>query len=333
MIRIAVVGAGYWGPNLIRNTYKNPNIELVGICDKSQSALDKMHELYPSVPIFTDYDSMLSQAKLDGVIVATPAATHYNLAKKALEAGINVMVEKPLTLSSADAISLINLAKARDLNLMVGHTFLYSDNVHALKKVVREEIGRTLYGHSLRTSCGPVRKDVDVIWNVGPHDISIFNYLFDSKPLYVSMNGSFYLQQGVADVVAGKIRYPNNVDIYVHYSWLDPHRERKISIIGDEQMVSYDDTNQYQPIEVFDKSFNDGVVTQRNGSVITIKYHEPLYAEIDHFADCIRGGGSKLFTGKPFTDGQNALDVILVLEAMSESLAHGGEDVEVKYDR
>jgi predicted dehydrogenase len=210
---------------------------------------------------------------------------------------------------------------------MVGHTFLFSQYVHELKKIVDDEIGNVLYAHSQRTSFGPVRKDVDVIWNVGPHDISIFNYLFNAKPKYVSAIGSCYLQPGIADIITAKVKYSDSKDVYLYYSWFNPDRCRKITIVGDKKMVNYDDTNSVQPIAIYDKSCKDGKLHYGDDQFVTYKTGctEPLRTEILHFVNCIN---DKL---TPLTNGQNALDVISVLEAMSTSLEADGREVEVRH--
>lgn len=208
MVKLAVIGVGYWGPNLVRNLLKMPDVELAGICDLSRTALDKMGSQYPDADLFTSFDTMISQSKPDGIIVATPANTHYGVVKQVLEKNISVLVEKPLATNTKDARELVDIAKKRGLVLMAGHTFLYSDYVRKVKDIIDSgELGDIFYSYSQRSSLGQIRQDVDALWNLAPHDISIYNYWLDAMPTRVAAWGFSHLQQksGLADIVFARL--------------------------------------------------------------------------------------------------------------------------------
>lgn len=338
MLKIAVIGVGYWGPNLVRNLLSMPDVELVGICDLSRSALDKMRILYPDVPLFTSFDTLVGQSHPDGIIVATPASTHYEVVKRALDHNISALVEKPLAINSQQACELVELAKKRNLTLMAGHTFLYSDYVRKVKEIINTgELGEIFYSYSQRSGLGQIRQDVDALWNLAPHDISIYNYWFDSVPDRVAAWGFCHLQQdaGIADIVFGRLEYPGNINVHLHLSWLDPQKVRRMIVVGSNKMLSYDDTNRTDTIQVFDKcadrvpmDTNDPSKTRlctREGKTVTcpVPYREPLYIEIEHFKDCI------INKTTPLTDGNHAIGVISVLEALSKSMIMNGKCIDV----
>jgi predicted dehydrogenase len=342
IVRIGVVGVGYWGPNIVRNLMTMNNVCLVGVCDLSDSALQRIKKLYPTVNIYHDVDELLKEFIIDAIIVSTPAGTHYPIARKALNLNLHVMVEKPLATSVSHAKDLISIAESKNLILMVGHTFLYSNFVNDIKKRIEtKDLGDTLYIYSQRLSLGQIRDDVDVLWNLGPHDISIFNYWVGDVPKEVSAWGFSFLnkEKGISDVVFAKMVYKNGVSAHIHLSWLDPLKVRRIVVVGSKKMLVYNDTDNERPIEIFDKCALKEYIAPsdyvkfryalRSGDITVprIETAEPLNVELSHFRDCI------IKQKKPLTDGYHALDVIAVLEAMSESLMNNGKSVEIKSEK
>jgi len=337
MIKLAVLGVGYWGPNLVRNVKELPDANLVGICDLSPAALDLIRKKYPEVPLFTDFRQMIKTVRPDAILIATPAHTHFPLVKEALENNLHVLVEKPLSLNSQHSRELTKMADDRHLTLMVGHTFLYNNYVREVRKYIElRELGEIFYYYSQRTSLGQIRTDVDALWNLGPHDVSILNYWAGSIPYRVSAWGFSYLNKPLSDVVFAKIEYPGGISAHLHLSWLDPQKVRRMVIVGSDKMLVYDDTRPESPVQIFDKRAEreqeDPTDPSRfrfatkSGDVSTPKIvcPEPLREEIGHFVSCIKN------KTKPFTDGHHATEIITVLEAMSVSLAADGKPIEVR---
>lgn len=338
--KVAVLGAGKWGANLIRNVAFNDEIEFSGICDSDPETLKRISRHYPHVPTFGHYDRMLESGQ-DAVIIATPARLHYEHARRALQAGRHVLVEKPMAIKPTEARELAELAQKKSLVLMVGHTFLYNNIVHEIKRRLDNgELGDLYYLYSQRLNLGHVRQDVDVMWNLAPHDISIINYLFSSLPHKVSAQGMSFIQKqkNVSDVTFCKLDYPDGRSAHLHLSWIDPQKVRQMVIVGSEKMLVYDDTNPDKHIQIYDKSvekkfaadisnFADFTMRIRAGDLIipNIRLIEPLGVEISHFVECIQNGT------KPRTDSKNGLDVVCVLEALSKSLSNNGSVTEVKY--
>jgi predicted dehydrogenase len=332
MVRIGVVGAGYWGPNIVRNLHRMAGAEIAGVCDLSRPALDKIHENFPDIPLYASFDEMVTEGRPDAAVIVTPAATHANLAYQALNRGLHVLVEKPLATRSSDAKALIDLADRNGRVLMAGHTFLYSNYVRTAKRLLDEgALGKLLHLYSQRLNLGQIRSDVDVLWNIGPHDISILNFLTGEMPESVSAWGVTMLDHGheFPDVVFGRLDYPGSITAHIHLSWLDPLKVRRMVLVGTEKMLVYDDTDAKTPIQIHDKSAvrdRNGRFTIRSGTVtaLAVDLPEPLGMELAHFISCIE-------TGKPsLTGGRHALGVITVLEALSDSLARGGAQVPVQ---
>ncbi len=341
MINLGLVGVGYWGPNLARNLNSAENASLAWVCDADQKSLGKIASSYPKTKTTTDINEMLAAADLDAVVVATPAGTHFDIAKQVLQAGKHAMVEKPLAMTGEECDELIDLAESKNLKLMVGHTFLYSPPVLKLKELVDSgDIGDVYYAYSTRVNLGRIRKDVNAMWNLAPHDIAIFLNLFGAAPVSVSAKGVTHIQPGIEDVVFMLLDFPNNITAHVHVSWLDPGKVRKLTLVGSQKMVVYDDTNADAKIQIFDKgvtkvangsaesftSFGEFQLLMRAGDVLIPKIAatEPLKMECQHFVDCIISGE------QPLTDGVHAKQVVRVLEAAQESMQSGGCPVEVK---
>lgn len=339
MVGFGLVGVGYWGPNLARNLNSVENARLAWVCDSNEKALAKIASFYPKTRTTGSLDEMLAAADLDAVVVATPARSHFEIARKCLKAGKHVMVEKPLAMSTVECDELIDIAKSKDLKLMVGHTFLYSPPILKLKELVdKGEIGDIYYAYSTRANLGQIRKDINAMWNLAPHDIAIFLYLFGSAPISVSAKGISRIQPGIEDVVFMYLDFPGNITAHVHVSWLDPGKVRKLTLVGSKKMVIYDDVNADARVQIFDKgvtkvgngaesfsSFGEFQLLLRAGDVLIPKIpaDEPLKTECRHFANSIISDVS------PLTDGIHGRQVVRILEAASESMANGSCPVEV----
>lgn len=325
MINIAQIGVGYWGPNLLRNMVTNKRCTVKTVVDLLDERRDYVRRLYPAIQVTDRIDSAIHDSAIDAVVVATPVATHYDLAIKALKAGKHVLVEKPLATSVREVEEIAALAKEMNRVAMVGHTFLFSPPVRYVKALIDSgELGDIRYICSQRLNLGRIRSDVDALWNLAPHDISIIQYwLGDPAPLSVDRFGAAYLQDEIADVVFLNIRYPNNIVANIHVSWLDPRRVQSMILIGTKKMVVYDDTAENQ-IAVYDKGIDrkagrdqDPDCSQkyvppfdyRSGDVVLPKIasQEPLRVEIDHFLDCILNGGQCL------TGPEHAKKVVQIL--------------------
>ena len=336
MVNIALIGYGYWGPNLARNVHQVPGAKLAVCCDADASRLAQVNLLYPLATVTTKAEDVWASPAVDAVVIATPAQSHFQLAKAALEAGKHVLVEKPLALSSEEARELIKLADARKLVLMVGHTFVYNPAVLKIKELIDQgQLGDVYYAYSTRVNLGRLHRDLNVLWSVVPHDISILLFLFGDMPLEVSARGNSYLKSGVEDVVFVSLFFPNGVMGNVHASWLDPSKVRRMTIVGSQKMVIYDDVESEGKIKVYEK----GVLKVDHGEIFgefqyklhtgdihipKIDLSEPLRNECTHFVECVEKGT------RPRTDGENGLQVIKVLEAAQRSLEKRGAPVEVR---
>ena len=332
-VRVGVVGLGYWGPNLARNFDRLPSAELAYCCDLDEANLAKARELYPSTIVTDRYEDLLADDDLDAIVVATSVPTHYPLGKKALEAGKHTFIEKPIALKAADAQDLLTTADDYGVKLMVGHLLEYHPAVRKLKELVDDgSLGKVFYVYANRLNLGKVRTDENALWSFAPHDISVLNFLIGEEPEEVSARGECYLQDGVEDVVFGYIKYPSGVVGHLHVSWLDPHKSRKITVVGSEKMVVFDDMEADRKVTVYDK----GATTTRTkfdsyGEFVTLHFgdihiprignEEPLRVEAQHFVDCIANDAPVL------SDGRDALNVVRVLDAMARSLHNGGQPV------
>jgi predicted dehydrogenase len=339
MVGIAVVGAGYWGPNLIRNFAAVG--ELVAVVDRDQARLDKQRSLYPGLHFTANLQEVLENEAVQGVALATPADSHYDLAKKVLQAGKSVFVEKPLAQTVAECQDLIDLADERGVVLMVGHTFEFNAAVQYVEKCIEQnELGQIYYIYSQRLNLGVVRSDINALWNLAPHDISIALRWLKKMPVRVDARGYTYLQPGIEDVVYLNMEFEDGVAVHVHVSWLDPGKVRRMTVVGSEKMIVYDDASTEAKIQLYDKgidrrgldgslgdfdSFGKFQLIQRAGDVLIprIDFAEPLRSECQHFVECVAEGK------KPLTDGENGLRVVKVLEAASRSLAAGGASIEL----
>ena len=329
MVRVAVVGVGGWGKNLARNYYQIPDVELATVCDLDAGRLAAIEAQYPGVSTTDRYDDVLGDEKIDAVVIATTAPSHYKLAKSAILAGKDVYVEKPFTLSVGDAVELNALADEHGRILMVGHLLEYHPVVTELKRLIEsDELGKVLYVYSQRLNLGTVREDENALWNFAPHDISVILYLLGGKIVDVSARGQGYLRSDVEDVVFLTITFEDKSMANIHVSWLDPHKVRKLTIVGSKKMAVFDDLEANEKLRVYDKGaeFSGEYETYaeyvglRFGD-ITIPYiqsGEPLRVECQHFLECVRT------RSRPLSDGQDGLRVIRVLDAAQKSLEKGG---------
>jgi len=308
MLKIAQIGVGYWGPNLLRNLVSNKRCQVTQVMDLSEERRNFVKSLYPSINVVSEINSILEDRNLDGVIIATPVFTHYDLATKVLNAGKHILVEKPLARSVAEVEEIGRIANSNKLVAMAGHTFLYNAAVRYVKTLIDSgELGDIRYIYSQRLNLGRIRSDVDALWNLAPHDISIIQYwLNDPVPVSVVKRGIGYIQNGISDVVFMNIIYPNNIMANIHVSWLDPGKVRTMTVVGSKKMVVYDDVSDNK-IAIYDKGIDQKAVlgekmdydnnsypafSLRSGDVLLpkIDFQEPLKVEINHFFDCIEKG-------------------------------------------
>jgi len=330
MHRIAVVGAGYWGPNFVRIFSQLPDSEVAYVCDLRAERLAQMKLLYPLVNTTSRLEDVLEDDTVDGVVVATPVATHHKVAKKVLQAGKHALVEKPLCLSSADADDLIETAEKTKTVLMVGHTFVFTAAVNKVKDLLRDgELGEIHYVASNRLNLGIFQEDMNVIWDLAPHDVSILQYVLEKKPIEVSAHGQSFIRQPIEDVAFVTLRFPENVVAHLHVSWLDPCKIRRTTFVGSKKMVVYDDIETLEKIRIYDKgvdvhphydTFGEFHLAYRFGDIFTPKLadQEPLKAEAKHFLEGIEKGKVTRATAD---EGRM---VVRVLEAASESLKKNG---------
>lgn len=336
-LRIGVIGYGYWGPNLVRNFVELPNSAVVAVADLDPGRLDQVRARYPQIKATNDYRELF-RAGLDAVAIATPPATHFALAQEALLHGLHVLVEKPLTTASSDAQELIRLAEDQDRVLMVGHTFLYNPAVRALKRMVdNEELGRVYYVDAVRVSLGLFQRDLNVLWDLAPHDISILLYVLGCDPIGVSAYGASCVQYGVEDVAYMTLLFPNYCLAHLRLSWLDPCKTRRITVVGSSKMVVYDDIQSLGKLCVYDKgvdcppytsTFGDFQFAYHYGDITIphIKLREPLQWECSHFLECIREHK------RPETDGYNGLKVVRIIETAQRSMINRGSQEQLIYE-
>jgi predicted dehydrogenase len=336
MIRIGIVGLGYWGPNLVRCFSDIEQCKVTAVCDRDYDALLKIKDRFPSVFPLENFDTLLDRDLVDAVVIATPTASHFELTRKALEHDLHVFVEKPLARTSDECKRLVQLAGERNRVLFVGHVFLHSAPVIKLRQMIEAgELGNINYISSRRLNLGPVRKDVSALYDLAPHDISMMLYLLDQFPESVTCSGFDRLHPGIHDVCNLSMTFPGNRMGIVHVSWLDPRKERVLTVVGDKKMAVYDDLEQ-EKIKIYDKGidrpstssgdFADFQLSYRYGGSFSpfVQESEPLKAECKDFIRCIRDGDV------PITDGVNGLHVVEVLEAAQQSLQERGHRIELR---
>jgi predicted dehydrogenase len=337
MIKIGQVGAGAWGKNLLRHFSGSDSSELIACCDGNPAALGRVREAYPATETTDDFTRLLKD-DIDAVVVATPPAAHYELCRAALEAGKDVFVEKPLVLHSAEGEQLKKLAREKERILMVGHIMVYHPAVLWLRKAIMErEFGEIYYLYATRVNLGKVRDIENAMWSFAPHDISIMRFLLNEDPVRVSATGMSYLQPGIEDVVFMTLHYSGRVMAQIHVSWLDPHKTRQLTVVGQKKMAVFSDTEATEKVTVFDKGVDTrldydtyaGYLALRTGDITIPKIDmtEPLREEIEHFLACVKD------RVQPRSGVVDGLRTLRVLEAGQESLSKGGAPVEVQPTR
>jgi predicted dehydrogenase len=333
-IKVGVVGCGYWGPNLVRNFRSLSDCNLKIMCDVSEKRLTHLRSLYPEVEGSADYGHMLNGIGLDAVVIATAVKSHFPLAKASLLAGKHTFIEKPMASSAHECEELVEIARKNGLVLMTGHTFLYSPAVKKIKEIIAKgDLGEIRYISARRLNLGLFQKDINVAWDLAPHDISIIQHIIGEQPATVNCRGSAHITPGVEDVTTMCLSYPGQRTAIIHSSWLDPRKVREMTIVGSKRMIVYDDVAPLEKIRVFDSrverpphydTFAEFHYAYHYGDVYApyIKQEEPLKTECQHFLDCIKTGAT------PLTDGKQGLELVRILEASSESLKQGGAPIE-----
>jgi len=321
-VRVGVAGLGYWGPNLARNLYAIPGCELRWLCDPAPQARDRLARSFPGVRVAGELQELLEDAELDAVLLATPVPTHAQLAIRTLQAGKHCFVEKPLATNAADAEAAVAAAAGAGKILMVGHLLEYHPAVVRLKELIREdELGALYYLYGKRLNLGQLRADENALWSLGAHDVSVVLHLIDEEPQECSAQGACYVRAGVQDVVFCYLRFPSGIVAHLHLSWLDPHKERRLTVVGARRMATFDDMLIEGKLTLYDKGFDEdarswGEYIARSGDIFCprIPNAEPLRIECEHFLECVRSGA------RPRSDGENGLRVVRVLERLQRSL-------------
>jgi predicted dehydrogenase len=335
MVQLAVVGVGGWGKNLARNYYEIPGASLKYICDLDQRKLDALRIQLPGTGITSHFGDLLADSELQAIVIATTAPTHYPLCKAALQAGKDVYVEKPFVLRTDEAVELVQLADESGRILMVGHLLEYHPVINKLKAMIdSKDLGDIYYIYNQRVNLGVVRGDENALWNFAPHDISTVLYLLGKEPTDVAARGQCYLQRGIEDVVFLTLNFRDQSMAHIHVSWLDPHKIRKITIVGSRKMAVFDDLESTEKLKIYDKSAEHNAdyktfaeyITLRFGDITIphLKIQEPLRLECQHFLDCIQN------RKQPLSDGRDGLRVVKVLDAAQQSLRQKGVPIPIE---
>lgn len=330
MIEVGLVGTGHWGPNIARSLELTGNATVRWLCDLDGDRLSKLAGRHPQAKTTNDIMDVLEDAAVSGVAISTPVSTHYELARRALEAGKHLLLEKPMTRNSREARELIRLAEEKRLILMVGHVFVYNASIRALKDLIHSgELGEILYLSFVRTNLGPVRTDVNALWDLASHDISIMAYLLDGFPSDVTARGQAFLNAGIEDAVFATFGFPDGLLAHVDVSWLNPRKMRRLTVVGSKKMAVWDDLELQRPIQIYDghveeaEELTDTFIEYKTRVVDSgvyippVRLNQPLQAECEHFIECIEQGR------RPLSDGYSGLQVVLILEAATASMRSG----------
>jgi len=338
MINISQIGCGSWGPNLLRNFVQNNKCIVKTVVDVDDERLNYVKNLYPHIKISKNFEDIIKDDAIDAVVISTSASSHYEITEKVIKSGKHVLVEKPLALKTSEVLNLIKLSEKHNKKLMVGHTFEYNSAVHSLKNyIVNDELGEIYYIYSQRLNLGKIRKDVNSMWNLAIHDISILLYLLESEPVLVTAKGVSYIQENIEDVAFVIISFENNVVAHIHVSWLDPNKVRKMTVVGSKKMIVYDDVSDHK-IQIFDKGIDKKSIDESLGEyddfgkfqlihragdifIPKIKFEEPLKIESEHFINCI------INDEEPLSGGYDGLRVINILETAQKSIAEKGKEI------
>jgi len=336
MVRVGVIGYGYWGPNLVRNFVETPDMQLIAVADLRQDRLDLVQRRYPGVEVTKDCREIINHPHIDAIAISTPVSTHFPLAMEALRAGKHVLVEKPMTSSSEEAMRLIDEAERRNLVLMVDHTFVYTGAVRKIRELIdKGSIGDLYYYDSTRVNLGLFQQDVDVIWDLAVHDLSIMEYILPESPVEVSATGIGHVNGAAENIAYVTAYYEGSLIAHLNVNWLSPLKIRRTLIGGSKQMIVYDDIETSEKIRVYDKgvvvkngpeSLYKLLVSYRSGDMYApqIEITEALRVESQHFADCILNGKT------PITDGLSGLRVVSILEAATRSMREHGRSIHLK---
>ncbi|CAN5373031.1 Gfo/Idh/MocA family oxidoreductase [soil metagenome] len=334
-LAVAVIGCGYWGPNLIRNFALIPTCDLKAVCDLSPTRLDHVRRLFPTVDGFSDHNELLRRDDIDAVVVATPVRYHFPIAKAALLAGKHVLIEKPMASSVEECEELIAIAEKQGRILMIGHTFLYSEPVHKMNQIISSgDLGEICYINSQRLNLGLFQKDINVAWDLAPHDLSIILHILGESPLTVNCQGNAHITKGIEDVTNISLTFPNKRFATIQSSWLEPRKVRAMTIVGTKRMIVYNDVEPLEKIKVYDvrvdrpphyDSFAEFHYSYHYGDsyIPRLEQREPLREQCQHFLDCIEKGN------QPLTSGHSGLELVRILEASSESLRNSGAPVQL----
>ncbi len=336
-IRIGQVGVGYWGKNLLRNFYSLPGVSVVGACDQRSTVRSMVAAQYPGITVTDRFQNLLDDPALDGVVIATETPQHFLLAEAALLAGKHVFVEKPMAQTAVEAERLVTLAEERNLRLMVGHLLLYHPAFRFVEELIHAgELGDVYYLYSMRINLGIIRQKENAFESLAPHDLAVALAFLNSKPVAVSAQGQAYLQPGIEDVAFATVYFEGGKLAHLHTSWLDPHKARKVTVVGSRKMAVIDDVESIEKVRLYDKGVDikpgekqfvdyTSAMTVRTGDIHIprIDMQEPLWLECTHFIDCIRHGRA------PRSDGRNGLAVVRMMEAAQKSLAENGTCVDL----
>jgi predicted dehydrogenase len=335
MINIGVVGYGYWGPNIVRNFNASNNAQVISVCDKNPNVLNCFQKDSSSVHTTTDFNELITSPDIDAVAIVTPVFTHYELAKLALQNGKHVFVEKPFTSTTAQAEELIELADKNNLKIMVDHTFLFTGAVNKIKELVdNDTLGDLYYFDSTRVNLGLFQHDVNVVWDLAPHDLSIMDYFIDKKPDSITASGKAHFNNGLEDIAYITVNFSNNMIAHFNVNWLSPVKVRSTLIGGEKKMLVWNDLEVDEKIKVYDKGVDivnrkgvyELLVSYRSGDMFAprVEQTEALKLEAEHFIDCI------LNDKTPINDGLSGLRVVKILEASNESLKNDGRMIQLK---
>lgn len=335
-LKIGLLGCGYWGLNYIRVFSELPKTDMLVACDVEPERLERVQHRFPDVEVCGDPEAVISDPRLDAIVIATPSSSHFHLVSRCLLHDKHVLVEKPMVMAVSEGEVLVDLARQRNRILMVGHTFLYNPGVQKMRECLRADtFGEVYYLHSTRTNLGPIRKDASVLWDLAPHDVAIFCYLLDAIPLWVTGIGARSLGNGRDDVAFVSMAFAQGVLGHIHVSWIDPYKVREVVAVGSLQRIVFDDLNNVERIRIFEKgvapvrtevdNFGEFRLQVRDGDIYSpqVEAREPLKSQCAHFVECIRHGR------QPLSDARNGLDVVRVLAAIEQSMRQNGAQVPI----
>lgn len=333
MIKVGVIGVGYWGPNIIRNLISSKKFEVLMCADLRKERLNYINSLYPTIQLTHDYKDIVKNKNIDAVAICTPVYSHYEIAQAALQNGKHILIEKPMTSTTAQAEQLINIANQKKLVILVDHTFLFTGAVRKIKEIIDSgDIGDIYYFDSVRVNLGLFQHDVNVVWDLAPHDISIMDYIINRPAESIVATGSDHLGNGLEDVAYLTIFYPDRIIAHIHVNWLSPVKIRLTQISGSKQMIVWDDNSPSEKVKIYDKGIEviqtadqvyHTLIQYRTGDMYCpkISQTEALAVEVDHFAECIQKGI------RPISDGQCGWRVVQILESAEKSIKNHGKEI------